>query len=202
LGKIRVIPNGVDVDHFAPGEPGAARTDPFRFAIVGRLEPRKGVDLAISALTRVPNATLDVVGDGESRAELEASARMLGVMDRVRFHGAVDDVRPLVADADAVVCSSRTEGLGIALLEAMAMGIPVVGFAVGGVPESVVHGVTGLLAPEGDVEALAARMRDATASRDRVRTMGEAARARVVERFSSRAMCEAYAREYEILARR
>jgi glycosyltransferase involved in cell wall biosynthesis len=213
-GKMRVIPNGIDVKRFTPREPreppaAQESRDPrapraaFTFVLVGRLEPRKGVDLALDALARVPGARLEVVGDGELRGALEQHGRRVGVADRVRFLGYVADTRAPLASADAALCSSRSEGLGIALLEAMAMARPVVGFAVGGVPEVVEDGRTGWLAPAGDVEALAARMREATVSRDRARAMGSAARAYVVERHSVATMRAAYARVYrEIAARR
>lgn len=194
-GKVRVVPNGVDTEHFQP-LPDTRAGATCTFVFVGRLEPRKGVDLALQALASVPAARLEIVGDGESRVALEGRAQTLRLTDRVRFHGMVDDVRPIVAQADAAVAPSRSEGLGIALLEAMAMGLPVVGFAVGGVPESVVDGETGLLAPAGDVAALAESMRIAAGARERLRAMGLAARARVVQRFSSSAMCEQYARTY------
>ena len=196
-GKIHVVPNGVDVERFAPV--GEVRSGPFTFALIGRLEPRKGVDLALEALAEVQGARLEIAGDGSARKTLEALAQGLGLLDRVHFHGHVDDVRPVVARADAALVSSRSEGLGIALLEAMAMGLPVVGFAVGGVPESVVDRETGLLARAGDVAALTMRMREAAGARERMQTMGKAARARVVERFSLRAMCEGYARAYASL---
>lgn len=196
--RVRVVPNGVDVERFSPRE--GARADRFAFVIVGRLEPRKGVDVAIAAMAEVPDATLDVAGDGESRNALEELARRRRVSDRVRFHGFVDDPRDLLARSDAALCTSRKEGFGMALLEAMAMGRPVVGYAVGGVPEVVAHGSTGLLAPAGDVEGLVARMREAVAARDRTRALGEGARAWVVERFSVRSMCAAYGRAYAALA--
>jgi glycosyltransferase involved in cell wall biosynthesis len=196
-GRMRVVPNGVDTARFAPGPGPKAET--FTFALVGRLEPRKGVDLAIEALASVPDARLDVVGDGPARATLAGKARALGSSDRVRFHGHVADTRPLLARAHAALCSSRSEGLGIALLEAMAAGLPVVGFAVGGVPETVQDGVTGLLCPAGDVAALAATMRQAVASRERLATLGAAARACVCERFSVDAMCAGYASAYAAL---
>jgi glycosyltransferase involved in cell wall biosynthesis len=192
--RMRVAYNGVDVDRFAPQE--APRGADFGFVVVGRLEPRKGVDLAVDALARVPGARLDVVGDGEQRAALERRARRRGVADRVLFHGYLADARPVIARADAAVCSSRAEGLGIALLEAMAMGRPVVGFAVGGVPEIVERGRTGLLTDARNAEGLAAQMREARGAPGRMREMGAAARARVVERFSVAAMCGAYARVY------
>lgn len=197
--KMRVVPNGVDTTRFAPRQ--TPRASQYTFVLVGRLEPRKGVDLAIDALARVPGARLDVVGDGKQRGALEALARSRGVSDRVRFLGHVDDTRALVAAADAALCSSRSEGLGIALLEAMAMARPVVGLAVGGVPEIVTDERTGLLARSGDIDALAVRMREAARSPDRLRALGEAARRRVVEYFSVGAMRANYGRVYAELAR-
>lgn len=196
----RVVHNGVDVARFAlaPAPPGGA---PFTFVAVSRLDPRKGLDLALRALASVPDARLAIVGGGGERARLEALARELGVAARVHFHGPLDDPRPAIAAAHAAICSSRTEGLGLANLEAMAMGRPVVGFAVGGVPEIVTE-VTGWLAPSGDVSALAARMREAAEARDATRARGHAAREDVVARFSLEAMGRAYGAFYEALRRR
>lgn len=193
-GKMRVVRNGVDVEHFTPRDD--AKADAFTFVVVGRLEPRKGVDLAIEALAGVPGARLDILGIGAERATLETKARALGVSDRVRFLGYAEDARPLLARAHAALCSSRSEGLGIALLEAMAMGVPVVGFAVGGVPEIVVDGTTGMLCRAGDVAVLGATMRRAVASRARLADMGSVARSRVVERFSVSAMVAGYGAVY------
>jgi glycosyltransferase involved in cell wall biosynthesis len=197
-GKVRVVANGVDTERFAPRDVGGASS--FGFVWVGRLEKRKGADLAIAALARVAEARLDVVGDGAERAELQRFARRRGVADRVRFHGYVDDPRDIVAGANAALCSSRSEGLGIALLEAMAMARPVVGFAVGGVREIVKDEQTGLLAQAGNVEALAARMMEATAAPDHMRALGQTARKYVVERFSVQAMRTGYADVYVGLA--
>lgn len=196
-GKMHVVYDGVDTGRFAPS--GEAKPSPFTFVLVGRLEPRKGVDLALEALVSVPEARLDVVGDGQERMALEAKARALGVAHRVRFHGQLTDTRPVLARAHAALSASRSEGMGIALLEAMATELPVVGFAVGGVPELVDDGHTGLLCRAGDVVALSAAMRDATAARPRLVEMGAAARTRVVERFSVTAMCDGYARMYATL---
>jgi L-malate glycosyltransferase len=197
---LTVIHNGVDTSRFqpVPHPTAAARGDaadrPLRFSLVARLEPRKGVDLALDALARVPGATLDVVGDGQDRAALEALARPLAA--RVTFHGQKDDVRPVHAACDVVLCSSRQEGLGIAVLEGMAMGRPVVAFPVGGVPEIVDHGVTGWLAKGATANDLAAAMNDAVARRSELPAMGERARERVTSAFSIASMCRAYGEVY------
>jgi glycosyltransferase involved in cell wall biosynthesis len=197
--RMTVVANGVDTSRFSPRE--RPKGGGFVFTIVGRLEPRKGVDRAIGAMAGIPGATLDVVGDGEARAALEAQARALGVADRVHFHGYVEDVRPLLARAHAVLCASRSEGLGVALLEAMAMGLPVVGFAVGGVPEIVVDQETGLLCRANDVGALTATMRRATAMGAMLAALGTSARRRVVERFSVESTRAGYAAVYAKLGR-
>jgi glycosyltransferase involved in cell wall biosynthesis len=195
--KMRVVHNGVDLARFAPRR--ERKSEAFTFVFVGRLDRRKGVDIAIDALARVPAARLEVVGDGAERAALEARARARGLADRVRFHGWLADARPLLARAHAALCASRSEGLGIALLEAMAMGLPVVGFAVGGVPEIVEQGVAGVLCAGGDAGALAAVMREAARSPGALEAMGAAAQQRVRARFSVEAMCAGYAAAYRAL---
>jgi glycosyltransferase involved in cell wall biosynthesis len=166
-------------------------------AVVGRLEPRKGVDRAIEAAARLPSLRLDVLGDGGLRASLEEHARRLGAADRVRFLGFVDDVRPALARCHALLCTSRSEGLGVALLEGMAMGRPVVGFRVGGAGEIVDDELGSLLTAPDDVAALVALLRQAAEDPGMLRALGPRARARVVERFSAAAMRDAYARTYE-----
>jgi glycosyltransferase involved in cell wall biosynthesis len=210
--RMRVVQNGVDVARFAPRARGGSASAPFRFVLVGRLEPRKGVDVALDALAAMdamrPSLPtpllpqLDIVGDGAERQRLESRARSRGLGDRVRFLGYRDDPRDVIAAADAMLCSSRHEGLGIGLLEAMSMGLPVVAVPVGGVPEIVHDGSTGLLASDMSSRALAARMRDACDDPDRMRTLGASARAFVVASCSIDAMCEAYASVYESVSLR
>lgn len=197
--KMIVIRNGVDVARFAPREEPRAPGPP-RLVLVGRLEPRKGVDVAIVALSLVPDATLEIVGDGEERAELERLARARGVEARVRFLGYMEDTRDALARADAALCSSRKEGLGIALLEAMAMGKPVIAVPVGGVPEIVRAGETGWLASSASPEALASALREALRDANELATRGQAARAFVRGELSVEAMRDRYDAEYEHLA--
>jgi glycosyltransferase involved in cell wall biosynthesis len=197
--RARVVPNGVDLARFAASTVPA--DGPLRLAVVGRLEPRKGVDVAIELAARVPSLRLDVVGGGDLRAALEQHARRVGAADRVRFLGYLDDVRPAIARCHALLCTSRTEGLGLALLEGMAMGRPVVGFRVGGAAEIADGELGAWLTEPGDVAALASAVRRAAEDPGRLHALGPQARARVVERFSARAMRDAYARTYaEVLS--
>jgi glycosyltransferase involved in cell wall biosynthesis len=196
--KMRVVANGVDIARFSPRPlPGGTRV---RFLISGRLEPRKGVDIALEALAQVPDAELEIAGDGDDRAVLERIADQLRLTPRVTFSGFVSDVRDAIARADVALSSARSEGLGIALLEAMAMGRPVVALPTGGVPEIVSDGATGWLAHGRDAAALARVMQDAVdASAERARR-GERARAAVKDRFSIDAMRRAYEALYAELA--
>lgn len=122
---------------------------------LGRLEPAKGLDIALDALGRLQrSATLVVAGDGSLRPDLERRAAELGVLDRVRFLGQVSDVRYVLAGADVFVSSSRREGMPMAILEAMAAGLPVVATDVGDVARTVSG--AGAVVPPGDPGALAA----------------------------------------------
>jgi glycosyltransferase involved in cell wall biosynthesis len=192
--RMTVVPNGVDFVRFGPSI--RAATGPLRLAIVGRLEPRKGVDMAIECVSRVPEVALDVVGDGPLRSSLQRLARARGAGDRVRFLGFVDDVRPAIAACHAVLCTSRTEGLGLALIEAMGLERPVLGFEVGGVAEIVDAELANLLTPEGDIDALTASVRRASTAPDRLAALGTRARRVVTNRFSLEAMHEGYRRAY------
>lgn len=204
--KAHVVYNGVDTARFAP-RPEAddarerRRGGGVRFLALGRLDRRKGLDRAIDALAAVPGAALDVVGDGDERVELERRAAARGVRDRVRFAGHASDVRDAIAAADVALSSAREEGLGVALLEAMAMGRPVVALPTGGVPEIVRHGETGWLAASASSDELARAMRAAIdAPPEERRRRGAAARARVLQTFSVEAMRDGYEAIYARLA--
>jgi glycosyltransferase involved in cell wall biosynthesis len=145
LGGARpqVVLNGVDLDHFAPGDRAAARAvlglpagKPV-IAIAARLEPVKGIDVALRALAEVPEAVLAIAGSGAERGHLEALSRDLGIAHRVIWLGHVDDTALLYQAADVVCLPSRAEGLPLALLEAQACGRMVVASRVGGVPGGI-----------------------------------------------------------------
>jgi glycosyltransferase involved in cell wall biosynthesis len=125
---------------------------------VGRLVEQKNHELAIRAIAGVPDSVLAIAGDGPLRPRLERVASEVGVDGRVRFLGVRPDVRALMGAADAIVLSSRWEGLPLSALEALASGTPLVATSVRGLRELVVDGQDALLAPE-EPEALAAALR-------------------------------------------
>ncbi|MBX3186970.1 MAG: glycosyltransferase family 4 protein [Labilithrix sp.] len=196
----RVVPNGVDVDRFAPAPAPDGRPDgAVRFIALGRLDRRKGLDIALEALALVPRAELDVVGEGDQAGPLMQLASRLGVARRVRFRGFAGDVRDAIATASVGLSSARAEGLGIALLEAMAMGRPIVALPTGGVPEIVRDGDTGWLAHGRSADALARVMAEAIERPDEVSRRGERARRNVVARYSIDAMRQGYEAVYASL---
>jgi glycosyltransferase involved in cell wall biosynthesis len=196
--RIRVVPSGIDIEAFAgaPDVRTAERAawgvgaDDVVVIVVGVLERRKGHATLFEAAARLRATRLRwvVCGTGSQDAALRADAAARGL--DVRFLGFRADVARCLAAADVAVLPSLHEGLGVAALEAMAAGRPVVASRVGGLAEVVVDGETGRLVPAGDAGALAAALAalaDAPAERAR---MGTAARARVCARFSAVAMAE------------
>ncbi len=196
-GRLRVIPNGVDPSAFTcPSGPrerlraALGETEGrFVWLAAGRLEPQKDYATLLHAVARGAadgsTAALWIAGQGRERAALEALAAELGLGDRVRLLGLRHDVPGLLAAADALVLSSAWEGLPNVVLQAMAARRPVVATAVGGIPELVREGVTGLLAPPRRPVVLAAAMRtvEHLPEADR-RTMGEHAHGFVANRFA------------------
>lgn len=183
IGEIAITPFGVDLSRFAPA-PCAER--PLTIGIVKSLAATYGVDLLLRAFAGLPETCrLLIVGDGPQRAELEALALELGIAARTEFVGAVThiDVPTWLNRLDIYVAPSRQESFGVAVIEASACALPVVVSDVGGLPEVVRDGETGLVVPRDDVPALQAALqrlvRDA-ALRDR---LGRAGRAHVVRTY-------------------
>jgi glycosyltransferase involved in cell wall biosynthesis len=193
-----VIPNGVpdpQAEHRAgrrSRRPGAC------IGSVGRLSTEKGVDVLIRALppvlAAVPEAELVIVGDGPERAKLETLASELRVNDRVRFLGRRSDVWDQLAGFDVFALPSRSEGMPMALLEAMAMELPTVSTSVGGIPEVVVDRVNGLLVPPQNPEALAAGLVRTLRDRALAERLARAARQTFTERYELSKMVDAYER--------
>lgn len=200
--KMRVVRNGADAEYFAPRPRDAGGGRPFTFAVACRLEPWKEVHRVIEALALVPAATLIIAGDGSERARLEKLSAQLSLGARVRFLGYLKDPRDAMAQADVCVSASRDEPLGLSVLEAQAMGRPVIAFLGGGIPEIVKDGVSGWLVRERSTSALARAMSDAASSPARAEEMGRAARAWVLAEHRVERMCEGYGRVYAELARR
>ena len=148
--RVDVIPLGMDTRREEPAPPN----DPLVVGTVTKLEHWKGVDVLVEACGLVQHPfRLEVFGDGSERDELERRARELGV-DAI-FHGHVSDVRDRLEGLDIFTLSSRGENLPVSILEAMAAALPVVATRVGGIPEEVDDGVTGLLVEPGDARGLA-----------------------------------------------
>ena len=174
VGRVDVLPNPVEVPDLPPRDELRERHgfDGPTLVFSGRLVPQKDLDTLVAAAARVPGATLLLAGDGEERARLDGRARLLGALPRAQ-------VLELLRAADLAVLSSRWENFPHALVEALAVGTPVVATAVGGVPEIVRDGENGVLVPPGDPEAFAAGIRRALAERDRLAAAAPAS----VERF-------------------
>jgi glycosyltransferase involved in cell wall biosynthesis len=182
--RLHWIPNFVDVSGVtaatAPGNGGVV--------FAGRLSDEKGVDTLLEAVARTPDLRADVAGDGPARADLEALASTLGIGDRVTFHGRLPlaEVHELLRAASVAVCPSRWyENQPLAVLEAFACGLPVVGTGLGGVPELIAPGVDGAIVPPNDPAALGEALRGLAADPARAHAMGGAGRAKVERDYSS-----------------
>ena len=193
--QIHVIRNGIQLERFDRPELAARRTE-IRSAlgvanaplvlVLAALREGKGQDVLIDALPilhqRMPRARLVLAGSGGREQQLRRQAAPYGTA--VLFLGARPDVPELLAAADLVVLPSFSEALPTALIEAAAAGRPVVATCVGGIPDVVQHGRTGLLVPPGDAPALAKAMWDVLSAPDLAQTLGHAARRMAQERFS------------------
>jgi glycogen(starch) synthase len=210
--RISVIPNGIEPGEFedlltrrqALAELGFPEST-TAVGLVGRLHYLKGADLLIDAIPRVlaakPAVKFILIGVGPEEQSLRELAEKRRVSSAVRFAGYRRNARRLMPAFDVVVLPSRDEAQSISLLEAMACRKPVVAADVGGVPEVVADGVTGLLYPGGNVDALAAALLALLNDGARREAMGAAARQRVAERFSRQAMLRETAALYEAPAR-
>ena len=180
--KITVLRNGVDLQLFRPEDRATARAalgaSRFALASVGNLIPSKGHDLAIRALTEMPDTELYVAGAGSGDQELRALARKTGVSERVHFLGLVaqERLRSLYSAVDLLVLASEREGWPNVLLEAMACGTPVIASNVGGVPEIVASDAVGFLLEErsaGGIVRAVGELRRCALDRAEVRAYAE-----------------------------
>jgi glycosyltransferase involved in cell wall biosynthesis len=202
--KVRVIPNGVDIQRFRPNpearttlrcELGLSPDTPV-CGIVAALRPEKNHELflrvAHQVSQRVPAARFLIVGDGPTRPAIESRARQLDLSGKVFFLGSRSDIPAVLSAMDVFALTSHNEANPVSILEAMATGLPVIATKVGSVAESVVDHVTGRLVPPGAVDDMAACWQ-ALLNDDETRLiMGEAGRNRVVQRWSLETMVRGY----------
>jgi glycosyltransferase involved in cell wall biosynthesis len=194
-----VIRNGIDTERFNHTGPHAGGPA----MLVGRLSPEKDVSNLLRAtalaVCELPAFRLEIAGDGACLPALRAEAESLGLKERVSFLGEVRDVASLLRRASLYVLPSLTEGISLTLLEAMAVGLPVVATHVGGNSEVVADGETGLMVPAQDPAALARAM--VRILRDPVQgeVLGRAGRERVEKRFDVRRMVAEYEALYAAL---
>jgi glycosyltransferase involved in cell wall biosynthesis len=176
--------------------------DDLLIVSVARFEPQKnplGLIAAFArALPELPSSYLVMAGEGTLLGECRAVAARLGVSERVYFPGLCQDVAELLSACDLFALASDWEGVPVAVIEAMAARLPVVATAVGGVPELVETGVTGVLVAPGDMDALSRAFVELAGNSERMLLMGEQAMRRAL-RFDSGAMIESYARLFEQL---
>lgn len=208
--RLAVIPNGIDLSRFwnprrSPGlraSLGIPSESPL-VMVLSRLTPLKGIEYFLKAAVAVGRhlecARFLIAGDGPCRAELEAFAKKQGLNGRVIFTGFRVDVPEILAETDVSVLPSLSEGLSNTLLESMAAGAAVIATSVGGNVEVVEHGVTGLLVPPKDPEALAEAIVRLLENPELARGMAEAGRQRVFERFSAERMVTQTERLYASL---
>ncbi len=209
---VRRIYNGVDLSRYDNQE--ACCTLPEEYGmepgseivgVVARLEPEKGHPTLLEAwplvLRAVPDTYLLIVGEGSRREALEAQARDLRVAHRVVFTGRRDDVPAVTAALDVAVLPSYREAQGLSILEAMALSRPVVASNVGGIPEMITDGVTGLLVPPHDADALAAAIVRLLRDHPYADTLGRAGHDMVHDRFCIQLMVNAVEAIYDEGAR-
>jgi len=187
--RITFIPNGVDTTRFAPQPTATERTAPV-IGFVGRLAPEKEpvdfVRLASQVAERYSRVSFRMIGDGPLRAAVEREVTQRRLNDRLTVAGVTDDMPRVFHELDLLVSTSSSEGSPLAVLEAMACGIPVLATGVGGVPEIVCDGVTGRVLPPRAVDALAHAVCDLLDDAPSRAAMGAAARRRVLRRYDSR----------------
>lgn len=194
---VPVIYNGIDLSRCIPKEDYTGEA--LRLIHIGRFNHQKnhkGLLKAFSLLVKIdPHGCLDLLGDGELRPEMERYAGELGIADKVRFLGNQQNVYPYLQDADIFLLPSHFEGMPMTIIEAMGTGLPVVATRVGGVPDMLTDGESGILTeniPEAVAEALEKLAKDSTLREK----MGKNA---ILEskRFSSETMAENYVRVYQ-----
>ena len=190
---IRVVPSGVITDPASDGSSGlraefGVGNQNTVLLSVAHLTPEKGHEILLEAMKlvveRMPSARLIILGEGERQKSLEVLADQIGQGNEVIFAGFRSDVSDFYDLADVYVSSSLAEGLGSSILDALAAGVPVVATAVGGIPEYIDNGKTGLLVPAADPQALARAVIDQIQNPEQARAMAHRGKEIIRQRFS------------------
>jgi glycosyltransferase involved in cell wall biosynthesis len=202
--RIRVIFNGIAKPVAGPrGRPVSDQVKPFSPCILSlsRLSPEKNIHLVLDSVAALhaefPHIGLIVGGDGPLLNDLRVRASSLGIQDSVRFLGFVQDVRPLYEACDAFVLASQTEGMPIAVLEAMALRLPIVASRVGGIPLMLDDGTEALLVEPNDYRSLYEALRRLVVDAPLRTNIAQAAHARFERDYTAERMAESYIRLYD-----
>lgn len=202
MEKIHVHHMGIDCSHFEFVPRGSNSARPARIISVARLVEKKGIEYALLAFARVhaalPNIEYEIIGDGPLAKKLAALISENGLSDCVRMNGWMDrdEVMTRLRNSDILLAPSVTgvngdqEGIPVAIMEAMAIGLPVISTQHGGIPEIITNNISGYLVRERDVDALAEAILDACRERNDLSRVSEAGRAVIVNEFDNRALNE------------
>jgi glycosyltransferase involved in cell wall biosynthesis len=208
--RVITIPNAVDGTRMHPGKGREAvrrslgvPLDAPVLLTVGALtwekDPLANLELGTAVMGALPGAVQLFAGDGPLRGQVEQAIGHQGLGRRAILLGSRSDVPDLIAASDVLVLASAVEGMPGSAIEAGMMGVPVAAYSLAGIPEVVDDGVTGLLAPPGDISALARRVIEILSDASRARAMGEAARRRCRSLFDITSVAPRYLRLYEEL---
>ena len=201
--KIVTIPNGIELGPYSVRS--RTRRSGFLVGTLARLSREKGLDVLLHAaklvLASEPSARFMIGGTGPLEEELRRKIRELKLEPYVRMAGFIEDVPSFLSELDVFVLPSDSEGIGLAIMEAMATGLPVVATAVGGVPEVVSDGQTGILVPPRQPKLLAQAIVRLLVDPDLARAMGAAGRNRVEALFDAKVMAERTVAVYRSLVR-
>jgi glycosyltransferase involved in cell wall biosynthesis len=195
--KLEVVHNGIpDIEEDLRAD---TTRQPPRLVMIARMAKPKDHATLLAALSRLKHLpwSLDLCGDGPLQGQIKAQAAQLGIQNRVRFLGFRGDTAALLQHAQIFVLASRFEAFPYTILEGMRAGLPVVASSVGGIPEAVVPGRTGLLAPVGDVDALAGHLASLIVDPELRKKLGDGGRERYLGHFTFSNMLEKTLRIYQ-----
>ena len=202
---IRVIPNFVDTEFFKPGNNGdfkktLAPNGEKILVHTSNFRPVKRVPDTIKIFEKVQKeipSKLILIGDGPDRSECERLSRQLDLCDKVKFLGKQDGLVEILSSSDLFLIPSQSESFGLAALEAMACGLPVISSSVGGLPELVKHNETGFIAEIGDVDRMAKYTLELLSNEKKYKLFSENSRQRAVNKFDTSKVVPLYEEYYE-----